>query len=113
MTTAKQIAANRRNAAHSTGPRTPAGKNRARANAFKHGFAAKKLRDESKRHEIDVLARALAGQTDPIAARAIAEAQVELQRVEKYRAQLLSMVPAPDEAGLRDQGTRSRTSFAN
>jgi hypothetical protein len=40
MATAAQIAANRRNAQRSTGPRTEEGKERARLNAIKHGLAA-------------------------------------------------------------------------
>ena len=41
MNSPKRIAANRRNAARSTGPRTPEGKSRSRFNALKHGRAAK------------------------------------------------------------------------
>ena len=104
MTTAKQIAANRRNAAKSTGPRTPAGKLRAKVNALKHGLAAKSVREESKRQQIDALTRIFGGQPDPIAARAIAEAQVELQCVERYRADLLSKIPPLDDAGASEQG---------
>jgi hypothetical protein len=39
--TSKQLAANRRNAQRSTGPRTPNGKARSRWNALKHGVLAK------------------------------------------------------------------------
>lgn len=40
MASEKQIAANRTNAARSTGPRTASGKARASKNALRHGFAA-------------------------------------------------------------------------
>jgi hypothetical protein len=40
MATDRQIAANRRNAARSTGPRTAAGKRRSRGNALQHGLTA-------------------------------------------------------------------------
>jgi hypothetical protein len=43
MATEKQIAANRRNARLSTGPRTPEGKAVSRFNARKHGLAAREL----------------------------------------------------------------------
>src|SRR5687767_100523 len=43
MASANQIAANRRNAAKSTGPRTPEGKQRVSANAVQHGFYASKF----------------------------------------------------------------------
>ena len=40
MSTPKQIAANRRNAKKSTGPKSEEGKSRARQNAFRHGLTA-------------------------------------------------------------------------
>jgi len=43
MATDRQIAANRRNAQKSTGPRTPEGKARSRFNGLKHGLAGRHL----------------------------------------------------------------------
>ena len=43
MATAKQAAANRRNAANSTGPRTKPGKARSSGNALKHGLSAEQV----------------------------------------------------------------------
>ena len=43
MTTALKIAANRRNAKRSTGPRTEAGKAISRRNALTHGLTSAKL----------------------------------------------------------------------
>jgi hypothetical protein len=40
MATGSQIAANRKNATKSTGPRTEEGKQRSRQNAFRHGLTA-------------------------------------------------------------------------
>lgn len=42
-TSAKQIAANRRNATRSTGPNTPGGKEAVKRNALKHGLLAKEV----------------------------------------------------------------------
>lgn len=41
MSTAAQQQANKENARHSTGPRTPEGKQRSSQNALKHGFCSK------------------------------------------------------------------------
>jgi len=42
-TSVRQIEANRRNALHSTGPRTPGGKQATRLNALRHGLRAKEV----------------------------------------------------------------------
>jgi hypothetical protein len=49
MTTPAQIAANRRNARKSTGPRTDAGKEAASGNALRHGMTARLLACEDER----------------------------------------------------------------
>src|ERR1044072_5782906 len=51
MATNKQIEANRRNAAKSTGPKTEVGKQTSKANAWKHGLAAKNMLYSPMRHE--------------------------------------------------------------
>ena len=51
MATNKQIEANRRNAAKSTGPKTEEGKQTSKANAWKHGLAAKNMLYSPMRHE--------------------------------------------------------------
>ena len=94
MTSAQKIAANRRNAARSTGPRTAQGKARASRNAFKHGLAASIAYDSAQSEEIDRLANAIAGDTSEAAAlglaRSAAEAHLELLCARKFRLALLN-----------------------
>lgn len=57
MTSARQRAANRCNSARSTGPRSEAGRQRAAANAMRHGLDARLTRDELDKALVDILAR--------------------------------------------------------
>ena len=56
MPTQNQIDANRANASHSTGPRTPEGKARASQNTRKHGFTASSF-DVVRLEELDAVAK--------------------------------------------------------
>lgn len=93
MTTERATRANRRNAQASTGPRSPAGKARSGQNARQHGLSAVDPSPEVEA-EIDALARLIAGEhvvNAPVldAARAVAEAQVQLQRVKAFKIALI------------------------
>src|SRR5262249_13255751 len=86
-------AANRANAARSTGPRTRAGKQRSARNALRHGLNQPVLADPGRAAEAADLARRIAGEdaTEPhrAAALRIAEAQVDIQRIRRVREQIM------------------------
>jgi hypothetical protein len=96
MATERQIAANRRNALKSTGPRTKTGKKRSSKNAYRHGLRSRPTRSQSQAREIEELARELAGDTkNPIVlawARTAAEATFELIRIRRTRVALIEQV---------------------
>jgi hypothetical protein len=92
-----KLAANRRNAAKSTGPRSPAGKQASCRNALKHGLAAPVRADPGLVARVDALSRLLAGEGAEASrlaplARRVAEAQVGLERVRAARFALLALV---------------------
>jgi hypothetical protein len=84
MTSAAKIAANRRNARKSTGPRSLAGKMRSRRNAYRHGLAIPISTDIAFADQIERLANELsqnASQPDQCeAARRAASAHLEYER---------------------------------
>jgi hypothetical protein len=88
MTSQKQLAANRRNARRSTGPRTAQGKEKSRLNSLRHGFSSAKAVVFTE--EMDDLYRSLWEDFDPdaailAAARAAVVADFELRRVRLAR----------------------------
>jgi hypothetical protein len=98
MASERQIAANRRNAQKSTGPRSTAGKRRASRNAYRHGFAAAVEEDGSESLAIEVLAAAIAATGpawaagDPVIlahARAAARAERALTAIRARKAMIL------------------------
>jgi len=98
-TSAKQIIANRQNAAHGTGPTSSAGKRRSAKNALKHGIFAKELllSDEEK-PEFEELNSSLRSQFKPATAmqeiafgrvtcacwRCRLATRLEMNRIKKY-----------------------------
>ncbi len=66
MATAAQVIANRANAQHSTGPRTPEGKARCAHNALRHGLTAARLVvPEDERDRFEELRATLIEELDP------------------------------------------------
>src|SRR5262245_48663994 len=94
MTSAAKIAANRRNAQRSTGPRGAAGKVRTRYNAFQHGLNVAARYDPATAEEIEDLADYLSEDSiipeeQDLAMRA-AEAQFEVLRMQRAKADLVN-----------------------
>jgi hypothetical protein len=89
MATERQIAANRRNARKSTGPRTAAGKARSSRNARRHGLRTPVAADPSAARDIQRLASVITGGSgEPIIrawAERAAEAVVDLARIRATR----------------------------
>ena len=97
MASERQIAANRRNAHKSTGPRSAAGKKRASHNALRHGLTLPITSAEFDR-EVETLACQIAGDTkDKIKielARDAAAAELELARVRRVKVALIERMTA-------------------
>jgi hypothetical protein len=99
MNSERRIAANRRNAQQSRGPGTPSGKARVSRNALRHGLAVSILRDPAVSAEVDKVARALAnGEEDGALlglARTIAEAKLDLDRIQITKVSLMNSYLGP------------------
>jgi hypothetical protein len=97
MASERQIAANRRNARKSTGPRSGAGKNRASRNAYRHGLTCI-TSTAAFAKQLDKLVREIAGDTkDAIMlerARAIAQSELDLARVRRAKVALIERASA-------------------
>ena len=98
MATDRQIAANRRNARRSTGPRSGAGRKRSGRNSFRHGLAAAATATAERIKHIERLARNIAGaSTDVVTlecARTIAQAEFDLAQIRRVQVELTSRVMA-------------------
>ena len=98
MASERQIAANRRNARNSTGPRSRAGRKRASRNAYRHGLSLSITSTAAYAKHLDKLVREIAGDTEDTIvlerARAIAQAELDLARVRRAKVALIERVSA-------------------
>ena len=89
MTSERKQRSNRVNARLSTGPKTAKGKARASKNARRHGLNLPVLRDPFLAKQVETMAWRIAGEAGGgellARARAIAEAQIDIQRIRLYR----------------------------
>jgi hypothetical protein len=93
MATERQIAANRRNAVKSTGPRSSAGKRRARRNSYRHGLSVGAAERPGCAEDVERLAGKIAGAgADAMVleqARSVAQAQIDLIQIRRMRTSLI------------------------
>ena len=98
MATERQIAANRRNASRSTGPRSRAGRKRAGGNATVHGLTANLLSNFALAEQVEKLACQIAGSADDAIllqyARDAAYAEIDLARVQQIKVALIERASA-------------------
>jgi hypothetical protein len=95
MATKRQIAANRRNAQKSTGPKSAAGRERSSQNAYRHGLSLR-ISSIDLEKQIEILARQIAGGTEDRTrlthARDAAEAELDLQRIRLFKAAMYDCI---------------------
>ena len=96
MSSDRQNAANRNNAQRSTGPRSKKGRDVSRHNARRHGLAVAVGADPAFCGDIEMLAKALSRSSDiqkvDAGFRRAAEAELDLMRIRKIRAQMFEQL---------------------
>ena len=101
MASERQIAANRRNAEKSTGPKSDSGKQRASRNAYRHGLTVPLSALETGA-QIRELARQFAGETPDREVRALAEraadAELDLARIRRVRTAMIERAQKQGES---------------
>lgn len=98
MATQRQIAANRRNARKSTGPRSNAAKKRSSRNAYRHGLTSSLPSSAAIAKWLDEFARKIAGNSKNAIvieqARTAAQAEFDLARIRHVKVALIQRVSA-------------------
>jgi hypothetical protein len=101
VATERQIAANRRNARKSTGPRSSAAKRRTRRNSYRHGLTASVFSNAERTKRIERLARKIAGKATDVVmleyARDAAQAEFDLARIRRVKVALIERMSALGE----------------
>ena len=96
MASERQIAANRRNAQKSTGPRSEAGKKRAGRNSYRHGLAACGAVTGERAKRVEALAYTIAGAEADVEmlelARSAARAECDLAQIRCLKNALLDPI---------------------
>ena len=102
MASERQIAANRRNAQNSTGPRSAAGKRRASRNSYRHGLTSAITSSAKWAKGVERLACAIAGDTSDVIileyARTAAEAEFDLAQIRRVKVAIIERIMAFGEA---------------
>jgi hypothetical protein len=103
MTSERRLAANRKNAKRSTGPRTARGKLRVRSNAVQHGLATTALRHPTLAIEVQRMAKAICAESKSQLqfdqALSIAESELMLTKVRSTRFGALQFLSSIAPAG--------------
>jgi hypothetical protein len=98
MATERQIAANRRNARNSTGPRSSAGRKRASRNSYRHGLTARTASSTERARRVERLARKIARDSADLltleSARAAAQAELDLAQIRQVKVALIGRMLA-------------------
>jgi hypothetical protein len=103
MASKRQIAANRKNATKSTGPRSKLGREASRHNARRHGLAIAIETDPAFQDDLEKLAKALSlSQNVGEHARDAARAELDLMRIRKIRTSLFEMLSLANSGSLAE-----------
>jgi hypothetical protein len=98
MPSERQIAANRRNARKSTGPRSGAGRKRASHNAYRHGLNLSITSTAAFAKQLHKLVREIVGNTKDTVilerGRAVAQAEFEIAQVRRAKVALIERAAA-------------------